>query len=364
MHDIKVAFVKDPHFRFGFKRPVGRTDSFFQDISDKVDWLVSFCKDSGIKTVCVAGDLFDKGRPSDYTLPVLRSMSSILSRFKESGITLVVIQGNHDMPTGGYNSSDLGMSVIRHFEEAGLLVDVSFKPLDFSSMGFKYHKLGSGVDISHVVCVSGIGYCGSDSDFRANVERYNRGIYTYNFSCPLDYVKHITLLHQHVLPDGMDFPWEFNYSYSEIAELFPHSSVIFAGHNHSGFGDNFYQWYTRKDGSKVLFVSPTAFTRLARSSSILNGEQDPSVVVVNFRDTVFVDDQMGVDSHMVDCRSAKDVFLVDEFKVETQFKSDLMEFNSMVKSFSEGSQMDSLSASDDIKDVVQDYLDRADSMID
>ena len=359
---VRVVFVKDPHFRFGFKRPVGRTDSFFRDIRAKVDYLVDFCKKRDIFTVCVAGDLLDRGKPSDYTLPVLRSVSSVLSRFKEEGIDLVVIQGNHDMPTGGFNTEDYGNSVITYLANQGLLVDVSSRSVSFNECGFSPHKVSFESDCDFSVYVSGIGYCASDVDFRSNVEIYNKHLLDFRQSLVLDDPIFITLLHQHVLPDGVDFPWEFSYSYSEIAKMFPYSNIIFAGHNHKGFGDNFYHEYVCEDGRKVYFISPTAFTRLARDKSILDGNEDPVVTVAEF-DCNIHGNVMSVESYPIECRSACDVFVVDEFEVETRFKSDLTEFNAMVRSFRTGSQVDSIEVPDKVKDLVSDYLNRADDLL-
>lgn len=84
------AVILDIHF--GKKCNI-RLDNTEDIIEDKINQIISYCKDNNIKVVFIAGDIFDNC--SINRKEFVRAYN-ILKKFKDNDIELITIYGNHD----------------------------------------------------------------------------------------------------------------------------------------------------------------------------------------------------------------------------------------------------------------------------
>ena len=133
---MKFAHLADCHLG-GWRDPVLRSLGL-EAFSRSCD----ICIKEQVAFIVIAGDIFDTALPS---FDVLRSVTAVLQRVKEAGVSVYIIPGSHD-----YSPS--GKTMISVLEEAKLLVNVmklvdgSFVFTEDSSgvklVGYKGRKLG------------------------------------------------------------------------------------------------------------------------------------------------------------------------------------------------------------------------------
>lgn len=105
--EVEFAVVGDMHL--SSSTPKSRIDDYPQTMVDKLSLLRRHLLDRGINKVILLGDIFHKSKqPSDFEFRVAREFL----RFKEDGIKVFCITGNHDLQfdrLDTYEKSSLGL---------------------------------------------------------------------------------------------------------------------------------------------------------------------------------------------------------------------------------------------------------------
>lgn len=116
---LKILFATDLHFRAS--KPISRLDTnFFATQLAKLDEVFQIAEDEKVDLVLLGGDIFDRPDvPHSVVIKVMRAFR----RFKEKGITVYSIVGNHDVY--GYTSSTEDASAIGELFEAGVIKKLS-----------------------------------------------------------------------------------------------------------------------------------------------------------------------------------------------------------------------------------------------
>jgi len=95
MNSFDFIVIKDPHFMFGFKNRI-RKSKWEIDIDDKINQVINYCLTDNIKKIIFTGDVFEKSRKRDWSLNQGIQNKKRLRMFKDAGIEIFSILGNHD----------------------------------------------------------------------------------------------------------------------------------------------------------------------------------------------------------------------------------------------------------------------------
>lgn len=95
----KFLFVGDPHL--DSVTPISRADNYRDVTIDKLEQILNLCIEREIELVIFAGDMFTN---LDQSLIYMNRVLDTLQKFKNKGISLLTIIGNHDLPR---NNMDL-----------------------------------------------------------------------------------------------------------------------------------------------------------------------------------------------------------------------------------------------------------------
>lgn len=239
---MRYAFIKDPHFRFGLPKPIGRTENFHDEIKYKLNYLVDFCVKKQIDHIVATGDLLDIKAPSSYDFKAIKELTDIFGSIKEKGIKFCSIAGNHDLPSASLDrKSD---SVYQWLVDNELIIDISSSDLPELS-GF---------------------------DYRSETAPLIEWLSTAS-------LKKIVVVHEHIYPSQKDYSGFGNYLYYqdvvEALKINPNSKCkyLVCGHLHKGFETEVV--------NGITIINPWSFTRLARDSYALNDEHVPQFVALN-----------------------------------------------------------------------------------
>lgn len=325
----KFLILKDIHFRFGFKPPAGRTSDFESQIEKKIDFIIDYASNNHIENLILTGDSFDKKTPSHYGLEQVRlnleKLRKLCSPFKRS----FDIAGNHSLPFSSREKKNI--SLYQLAVDSGLIIDLGAS--DLLTFGRSFNILG-------------IDYTSDESLFKLDLMSKLK---------TLGDNPSIIVVHEHLFPNGDSMKGSFikGYTYSEFLREFniPKGSTIVAGHLHRGFPT------IVVDG--VAFVNPWNLTRLARSYYSINGEHTPEFVVLNLGDC---GEFLNVEHVIVPHNPFDSAFIESEIRVE---ESEMMDISNFVNNLSLGEGCDGVgrgldSLRSEVRDVVEEYLQRAD----
>ena len=293
---MRYAFIKDPHFRFGLSKPVGRTDNFHDEIMDKLAFLVGYCVENDIPNIVTTGDILDIKAPSLYDFKAVKEISDVLTDIKDSGITLMSIAGNHDLPSSSIDKKE--DSVYQYFVDHGLIVDIESSNLDE--------------------------ICGLD--YRPKLDT----LFQWLEEAPL---KEIIVVHEHLFPTKEDYTGFGTYTYYQnVADAINSNKnskckYVVAGHLHKGFATQ------EVDG--ITFINPWSFTRLARDSYAVNNDHKPQFVVL---DT----DTGKVETIEIPHKPFSEAFIEAEVKRNLNLDVTIKEFISKLNDFSNDGNIDNL----------------------
>ena len=261
---MKIAVVKDMHNRAGLGKPLGRTDTFDEDIANKDKQVIAECLKRGISHVINTGDLFDIKAPSSYGLTANYKTADRYKAYSDAGITLMSILGNHDLPMSSLDNID--KSAYWFFSnKAGLFKHIGdcTPTIDGYVVSNTPHVIGN-------VNIWGIDFRPSvDAQLArlAEVQQLIESSYS-------DYIN-IVVIHEHCTPAKSTESWTHSITYKKLSKTCPNVDVFLCGHLHKGF-----EPYENDNGQ--IFINPWSFTRLARNYYAVNEEHTPQVDVIDF----------------------------------------------------------------------------------
>lgn len=315
--------IKDPHFRFGRKKPVGRKLSFFDEISDKIDFIINYCKEHKVENILFTGDILDQKDPSKYSFPVYRKIICELERFTNSGLTLFSIMGNHDTVDG---QSEL--SVYTELVKRGLITDLSY-------------DLGSDPYTGRGFTIFGISHKYDLSEFESVLTR----IESLSKREAQEWYLPVLVIHQNVAPNITSFIEEkfITYNYSQLHDMAPSVGVWICGHYHKG--------YPIEKIANSTFLSPYSLTRLSRGEPIK--DHIPQMIHANFGRREF-------NTIDIPCRSYGEAFDLEEVEQISKVYSEInLDFIQDIKGLSQDNKITLDEIPDEIKSRVEEYLNKA-----
>ena len=311
--------IKDPHFRFGLNRPIGRDESFETDIISKIDEIITIAQHVDCYDVICTGDLFDIKAPSLYDLKVLKANETVLNKFKAAGITLHSIAGNHDLPSSSIDRKH--DSVYQYFAQHNIINDI------------EAHK-------TEELC----GY-----DYRTTTTELLDHLST-------DELSTIVVVHEHVFPDDVTVPAGFDnhITYTQLITTLKRNKrskckVVVCGHLHKG--------YPLQEIDGILIINQWNLTRLARTEYALNNDHKPEIVIFEIDNGQLTD----YTTHTLHSRSPEQCFVQKEIERNLQLDVNIKSFISQVTSFNNETNItEQLNITDNkVKELVQHYIERA-----
>lgn len=90
--DAPIAFIGDVHLNM--YTPSSRIDDYAKTCCEKFESLLQVCKLRRVKTVVMTGDVFHQ---TNQSIPFMFSVFDVLQKFKDEGIKVFSIVGNHDI---------------------------------------------------------------------------------------------------------------------------------------------------------------------------------------------------------------------------------------------------------------------------
>jgi len=311
---LKYATIKDPHLRFGFNKPVGRSESFFDEISAKLDYIRQEMNNKDIKLLIIPGDILDIKAPHKYTYVQINKIIKELEKFTNDGIKILTIAGNHDLPFSSIEKKP--DSIYQFLVNNNYIISVADDPY-----------------ITDEYEIHGIDYSSPEESVFEKLDTIH---------AKLDTNKHnIVLMHQHFIPDGkdtLDFVSFFKYSSLTKYELV---NTFIMGHLHKGYNPVFHKNKTRDQ----WYINQWSPVRLARDYYSVNDKHIPTMVT-------YIDNEFTTIE--LPCKSFDDSFIKMELKNDKSFNDGLDKFIKGMK----GASLDTedLIPPEEIKEKVMHYL--------
>ena len=97
---IKLAFVGDPHL--DSTTPRSRIDDYRETSVGKLYKILDLCMNEGVTKVFFTGDMFHKFEKVDQPMSYMNTVIKALRNFKNNGIELYTVIGNHDLPHNSF----------------------------------------------------------------------------------------------------------------------------------------------------------------------------------------------------------------------------------------------------------------------
>ena len=307
--------IKDPHFRFGMPRPVGRKESFEQEIDAKWDFVLEYANKHNIKHIVFTGDVFDVKAPSKYDFNHIRAIKRRFRKATSQGITISSTVGNHDLPMASIDNYE--MSVFYDMVQDKYLQNLCEHPITIG----EYNLVG-------------VPYYRNQEDFHQAMSIVNE--------CEGN---NLVVLHEHIIPDEA-YEGHINFiKYSQMVKTYPNIKGFICGHLHRGFPTQEYK--------KKLFVNPWSFTRLARNYYALNDEHTP--MFTHIKDHLLYEDII------IPHSSFEEGFNAQEFDKAVELEMDLEGFKTSLDEFvtSGDTDLTKLGIPEEVRAKVEDYLARA-----
>lgn len=98
---MKIAFIGDPHF--DYSTPISRLDNYKDVTLSKLNSILKVCLETKTTHFVMTGDIFNK---LDQSMTYMHDLISVFNEFKENGIIVYAIWGNHDLKNNNLNISD------------------------------------------------------------------------------------------------------------------------------------------------------------------------------------------------------------------------------------------------------------------
>lgn len=96
---MRAILVGDVHLKD--KAPSMRTDTYREDIFDKLEWIVSYANKQDVDALIQLGDMFDVKVPSQNSHYLVQKTAEILGK---SNAPVLIVPGNHDVRAGRIES--------------------------------------------------------------------------------------------------------------------------------------------------------------------------------------------------------------------------------------------------------------------
>jgi len=246
---MKFLITKDEHLMQGFRNKF-RKPGWEEDVIKKHKFIIDYMIKNKIKYKITTGDIFDKQK--SWTFKQFIANKKILEMYKNEGLEIISIAGNHDMIEGRLDIKD------SPFEE--MVKDELINYIGNKSLIFRNEN--------ECVEVQGIDY------------RYINDLYTkedfFNEILDLhwndDSIFRILVLHQNITPEP-ERVTEFTYKeLSEIAQKRKINTII-CGHYHIGFEP--------QEINNVLFINPWNLWRVVRDYNVKEELHTPEFYVLD-----------------------------------------------------------------------------------
>lgn len=313
---MKLAIIKDPHFRYGFDSPRGRTDDFYTQIDNKLQQLYELKKQHNLEGLILTGDILDKA--TGYTLPQVRANLDKFHELQQQFGKVYSILGNHDVKfaSSAFKNESLYQILVNH----NIIHDITEHPI----------KLGN-------YTLAGVDYTNKDA--------------TYEALLALD-TKHsnlIAVLHTHLVPDSYNMPFGDFHTYSQITKDLKNTKMIIAGHLHKG--------YPIAHVNRVTIINQWSFTRLARDYYAVSNEHTPQVTIID------TDDLHNPITLNLVCSNYDSAFIQKELERETELQANIHAFVESCKSVEIQGNSTVDNAPQAIRQRVEYYLNKAEEAI-
>lgn len=103
--------------------PVNCTASYTDDIIEMLRWIADEAARRGADAVVWSGDVFDKKAPTKNSHSLILKMLSVVKYYKEMGVELFVVPGNHDLVNDRYET-------LHTTQPLGVLIAAGLKELN------------------------------------------------------------------------------------------------------------------------------------------------------------------------------------------------------------------------------------------
>lgn len=326
---FQFIMIKDPHFRFGFDRPIGRSDKFEEHIRAKLKFVMEYAYKRGVKYLMIPGDVTDKKNPSDYSLIRVNTMIEEMQRLKHvfsDGI--LTIRGNHDIP----QNYDPEQSIYNFLGRFGFITGLAD---------------GSMVSPVHGLRVWSVEFSRS-GDTMQRLADLNGRMYESDYN--------VVMVHDYFAPLMKDNKFVQYLRYEDLVQ-FDRVDVFLFGHLHTGFPVKSYKTASRTQ----YYVNPWGFTRLVRDEPSKLEDHIPQLVHVRVHCEQSGGFITSIDQINLPCAPYSEAFVEEEYQMEKEFGSSISEFVNSMRGFDgDGDDMSSLVLRDDLRSRVDYYLSLAD----
>lgn len=303
--EVRVAIVGDPHFNY--KAPSSRIDDYESTVFEKFDFIRRTCAELGIKQVFLLGDVFHSPR---QPLFFVNKVLNLFVQYKESGLDVFSIVGNHDIISEKMES-------------------IPKTPLQTLFVAGVVNSLGEGRVVEDGdVCIHGFDYP-EVIEKNENKDKYN-----------------VCMAHRYYELELSDFSL-----YKDNLDFLNYDCYIF-GHDHEP--------YDIKREGKWSLIRPG--TPVRGTAAKYNKERQPSFSIVTFKDGTVEEERVPIP-----CSPGNLVFSERVFAPKKKQEESADIFRSVVKKMQTHTQrkddvysyLDSMTLETETKKMIEMYLSEA-----
>lgn len=220
----KFIVCGDLHFRS--ENPRNRKDNFEETMVQKLKEVFGLAYELDADLI-IPGDIFDTANVS------LKTIAELGSVIAESGVQMLAISGNHDLPAG--NKAALARTPFGLLDKLGIVWNLEDECYEAFNGDLKIYVTGCGFDFQTDTPEGMKQFQSDDAD---------------------EDTLSIHVVHSMLMASSPSFPMRLTL----IDQVETDADIIISGHYHEGFGI-----HRRKDGK--LFINPGALCRLSASEA-------------------------------------------------------------------------------------------------
>jgi len=294
---IRFITMKDPHLSFGFQNNV-RT-AYEKHISQKLDFIKSYCQENDIKNIIFTGDVFDSSTEDKWSFKKYRKNKRQLEKFTNSGIKLYSNVGNHDMFHGWESSDDTIFGEMVHDE---ILNNITENPLIYSE------DVGS-------VKIQGIDYSNESNVVEDALRVFDEEYY------PQSKIYKVVVMHSNVTPRDEKIT---DFTYANLVRDYPSIDMFIFGHYHVGYDTVVMQ---RENGKDCTLINNWNFTRVVRDYEVRLDEHTPEFEVVTISiDAIYNTFETVTETIKIPFVSYEEAFKLKEMDSLRKTKAEIFKF--------------------------------------
>ena len=237
---LEFISIKDPHLNFGFANRIRYSHE--EDMKSKTEFIRKWCKDHKIYKILFTGDLVDTNEERKWSFNQYVDNKNELLKFKEQGIKLWSVAGNHDMFNGMAQTTK---TVFGEFVREDVINYLTINPL--------VQPFNDQNGIRREINIYGVDYSKHKENVMVTLKDINDHKEPSSFTA--------VVFHAHCTPAEIAVT---DFTYENLLKTYPNIDLFICGHYHGGFPTGVYYKEDGQQKDHVTIINNWSMQRVVR----------------------------------------------------------------------------------------------------